>query len=237
MDFDAAFDGLPTLTPDRLALARGQRTEEVIEGLVSRIVPVELLIRAMKKAAVSRNAIRLVKRSHGPTKPGDVAELNQTVGKGRLCTSRRRPRCDQQSTPARRRKRHRDLKLGIIAAARALVGFGPAVIKHVFPTRVRFQIARATPSTWPSSVSASRCCGCQPVLAETDFEISRQDRKAWDMKGLYSPWQALAEAAPKLAQESQLSAATSLSAEITRMRRLVLMISKVSGVPAPSYLI
>jgi hypothetical protein len=40
-----------------------------------------------------------------------------------------------------------------------------------------------------------------------------------------------------LAQESHLSAATSLSAEITRMRRLVLMISKVSGVPAPSYLI
>ena len=54
---------------------------------------------------------------------------------------RLRDRADQQAPSGRRGERHRDLKLGIIVAAGALIGFGPAMIEHIFAARVALQIA------------------------------------------------------------------------------------------------
>src|SRR5262249_61813995 len=42
----------------------------------------------------------------------------------------------------------------------------------------------ATPSTAPSAVSATRCCGCQPARATAEPDASRADRKSWAMNGL-----------------------------------------------------
>src|SRR5215471_12425527 len=36
----------------------------------------------------------------------------------------------------------------------------------------------------PSAVSATRCCGCQPVRAVADFDVSRAHRKACRVNGL-----------------------------------------------------
>ncbi len=47
----------------------------------------------------------------------------------------------EQTTPRDRRKGHRHLKLGIVTAAGALIGIGPAMIEHIFALAVRFQIA------------------------------------------------------------------------------------------------
>ncbi len=52
-----------------------------------------------------------------------------------------RARLDQEPASGRRRERHRDLELWIIAAAGALVGLGPAAVEHVFPARVAFDVA------------------------------------------------------------------------------------------------
>ena len=91
-------------------------------------------------------------------------------------TSRRRPVAGVNGTD--------DLQLGVIAAAGALVGFGPAGIEHVFAARVGFQIAGHDAEHAPSSVSATRCCGCQPVRAVAEPEASSADRKACEMNGL-----------------------------------------------------
>src|SRR5437588_1881372 len=62
----------------------------------------------------------------------------------------------------------------------------------------------------PSAVSATRCCGCQPVRAVADFETSSAARKAWRVNGL--------AAIPAPAQASQAEAAMSVMAGKTRTR-------------------
>ncbi len=52
-----------------------------------------------------------------------------------------RSRPHQQPAPARRRERHRDLQLRVIAAAGSLVGFGPAAVEDVFAARVALEVA------------------------------------------------------------------------------------------------
>ena len=47
----------------------------------------------------------------------------------------------EQAGAGGRGERHRDLQLGIIVAAGALVGLGPAVVEHVFAARMGFQVA------------------------------------------------------------------------------------------------
>ena len=47
-----------------------------------------------------------------------------------------------QQAPARHgRERHGDLQLGVVVAARPLVGVGPGVVEHVLALAVRFQVA------------------------------------------------------------------------------------------------
>ena len=46
----------PALAPDGLALARGERGEEIVEGCVARVLPVELLVGALQEAALAEQA-------------------------------------------------------------------------------------------------------------------------------------------------------------------------------------
>ena len=48
---------------------------------------------------------------------------------------------DQEPRSGGRRERNRDLQLGIITPAGALIGVGPAAVEHVFALRVGLQIA------------------------------------------------------------------------------------------------
>src|SRR5579872_1155187 len=50
-------------------------------------------------------------------------------------------RSHQQPAAGRRREWHRDLKFWVVAAARALIGLGPAAVENVFAARVALQIA------------------------------------------------------------------------------------------------
>src|SRR5262249_1769148 len=94
----------------------------------------------------------------------------------------------------------------------------------------------AAPTISPSSVSARRCCGCHPVLAVTDFEPSKQDKKACEIKGLYVCWEEVAKA-PGLAQQSHCSADTSLIAGRIRTRRLGLMLGDIPGIDTPTHIL
>ena len=55
VDRDAGRERLAPLALDRLALARGERGEEVVEGGVAVIVPVELLVGALQEAGSPRS--------------------------------------------------------------------------------------------------------------------------------------------------------------------------------------
>ena len=91
---------------------------------------------------------------------------------------------DQEPAAGRRRERHRHLEFGIVAAAGALIGVGPAAIEDVFAARMALEIARRRGDQRAVGRLASTCCGCQPVRPPTDFEASKADRKSCDKKGL-----------------------------------------------------
>ena len=86
-----------------------------------------------RKVACTEDAPR---RSHKATRPAASASLPRL---------RLRAGLDQQPRAGRGRERHGDLQLGIIAAAGALIGVGPAVIEHIFAARMRFQVAGRRP--------------------------------------------------------------------------------------------
>ena len=70
-----------------------------------------------------------------------AAELDQARGEAGADLLGVGGRAHQQPPAGRRRERHRHLELGVVLAAGALVGLGPAAVEHVFAPRMRFQIA------------------------------------------------------------------------------------------------
>jgi hypothetical protein len=60
--------GLRALLAYRLALARGERGQEIVEGGVARIVPVELLVGALEEVAGSE-PVPLVFAQEGDVQP------------------------------------------------------------------------------------------------------------------------------------------------------------------------
>ncbi len=131
------------LAPDRLALARGECAEEILERRKAAVLPVKLLIVALEEAALAeQRPFRF--RHEGDVRRGRLAqpaELDKALGERGFRQHRLRARRDQQAAAGRRGERHRDLELGIIAAAGALIGVGPAGIEDVFAARMGFEIA------------------------------------------------------------------------------------------------
>ena len=58
LDGDAVRQRVPPLAPDRLALARGERREEILEAAVAVVEPVELLVVPPQETLARRSASR-----------------------------------------------------------------------------------------------------------------------------------------------------------------------------------
>ena len=153
------------LALDRLALARRQRAEEIVERRVAAVLPVELLVGALEEA-VPAEQVPFGFRRERDVHRRRLAHARQF---DQACRQRLADRVgglargDEQPPSGRGRERHRHLQLGVIAAAGALVGLGPAGVEHVFAARVGFQIAghhaddRARRSRRRGAAAASRC--------------------------------------------------------------------------------
>ena len=158
---DAGRERVAPLAPDGLALARRERLEERVEARVAVVLPMELLVGAMQEA-VRRPAPGIPASGRKVKCTEDASCRRQSSIRPAIRPSRTLSASGEgrhQEPPAgRRRERHRDLELGVVLAAGALIGFGPAAVEDVFAARVRFQIAghRADERRRPAA-SASTC--------------------------------------------------------------------------------
>ena len=128
---------------DRLAVARVQRGQEIVESPVAVIVPVKLLVVALQEAVLAQK-LRFGLAGKGHVHGGGVGRVAQ-----RHQSARERGSdplaidavADQQPRAGGGRKGHRGLQFRIIASAGALIGIRPAAVEDVFALRMRFQIA------------------------------------------------------------------------------------------------
>ncbi len=104
----------------------------------------ELLVGALKKSPVCKERpFVLAREGHmHRRRMRRLAECDQPA-----CQCLADARCinavtHQQARPGGWRERHAGLQFRIVTAARARVGFGPAVVEDVFTLRMIFQIAR-----------------------------------------------------------------------------------------------
>ncbi len=82
LDRDAAAQGLAALLAHRLALARGELAEEIVELRVALVVPVELLIGALQEALRPQRR-PLVLGQEGEVQRGDAEALRDLDRRGR----------------------------------------------------------------------------------------------------------------------------------------------------------
>ena len=144
VDFEAVREGLAAFAADRLALARGQRGEEGVEIGIAVILPVKLTVGALQETALAE-MMPFVFGDEGPVRRGGARLATEFDRAGDQPVAVRRHRGagpDQEPAPRRRRERHADLELGIIAPAGALIGIGPAIIEDIFAHRMGLQIGR-----------------------------------------------------------------------------------------------
>ena len=143
VDRDSGGDRLAPFALDRLAVARIQRGQEIVERPVAGIVPVKLLVVAQQEAVPAQKLCLCLagkRHMHGGG-VGRVAQRHQPArqrGSDPLAID---AVADQQPRAGGGRKGHRSLQLRIIAAAGALIGIRPAAVEDVFALRMRFQIA------------------------------------------------------------------------------------------------
>ena len=138
LDGEAGLDGLDALLAHGLALARRERAQEVIEGGVAGIAPVELLVGALEEAPLAQ-PIPFALACERDVQPRQVAALDEPyggLGKTRLVGGRIGTGPRQQPAPGNRRERNGDLQLGVIAPAGPLVGIGPGSVEDVFALAV-----------------------------------------------------------------------------------------------------
>ena len=143
LDGDAGRSRLLALLAHGLALARGERGEEVVEVRVAGVVPVELLVRALQEPVLAQPA-PLALAQEGDVHARHAVALGTAVAAAAASSASSPPpraRPHQQAAPRHRREGHGDLQLGIVAAAGALVGIGPGVVEDVLALAVRFGVA------------------------------------------------------------------------------------------------
>src|SRR3954451_11360867 len=143
LQHEAGGRGIPPFPADRLALARGQRTEEVVEAGIALVVPVELRAEPPQPAGLAeRVPLRLLAE-------GDVdrREVELPAGLRQPLAQRLRPdpcpRPHQQPRAWHRAEGGADLQLRVVAAAGPLEGIGPAIVEDVFALAVALRIHRA----------------------------------------------------------------------------------------------
>ena len=133
------------LFADRLALARDERARGTRRSCDSRRSASGTAGRCAGGSRARRQAAIRLAREEGDVQRRDAEPRRRPEPRAgnssasRSCCVGAGP--DQQALPRHRRERDGGLQLGIIAAAGALIGVGPAMIEHVLALAVRFQIA------------------------------------------------------------------------------------------------
>ena len=177
------------LAPDRLALARGERGRGNRRRSRSRRSPSGTAGRCAagsraRRAARHSGSVRKVTCAEDrPFALGDSASASASAaahGVGQ------RAGAGEQARAGHRRERHRDLELGVVVAAGALEGFGPAVVEDVFAARMALHIAgRGAEQRRRRRVSASRWLRLPAgARRRPNSTASRADRKACETNGL-----------------------------------------------------
>jgi len=132
------------LLADRLALARGECGQEIVEAAVAVIVPVILPAEPQQPAAFAE-ALPVGLAAEGGMNRADAVvagDLGHHVDHG-VADARGVGAGPREKARARhRREGNRDLQLGIVAAAGALEGLSPAVIEDIFALAVAFDVKR-----------------------------------------------------------------------------------------------
>jgi len=108
---------------------------------------------------------------------GAPADVDERIGQCRTHGVGMRPRRYQEPASGRRRERHGDLKLGVIAAARLLVGLGQPW-SNTYSPREWIYVARHSAQEGAFGVLRDECIGWQPTRARTEPESSNEDRKS-----------------------------------------------------------
>ena len=122
---------------DGLVLAAGQHCEEIVEAAVAAVEPMIL------DAVPNQPAAPLAFGRIGFVEECRVRRRNLVLEDDRLGGREQALRLRAEQPPAGHgRERHGDLELGIIAAAGALEGVGPAVVEHIFALAVGLEIGR-----------------------------------------------------------------------------------------------
>ena len=157
------------LLADRLALARGERAEKVVETAIVPVVPVILEGPAAQQAEIFGER-RLGFRRESDVQVGDAdapGDAHQRVGQRALQVAPARPRRHQQARPGHRREGHGDDQLGIIAPAGPLVGVGPAPVEDVLALGMVLKIHRRDAEHRPGRILQHRMLG-QPAGFRSD---------------------------------------------------------------------
>src|SRR5262249_60776492 len=115
--------------PNGFSLARGERSQERVEGRVAGVLPMELLVRALEIAARAEQVPFRLGREGDVNRrgAGAPADIGERVGEMRAHGVGGWPRAREQSAAARGRERHGNLQLRIIAAAGAVACVRPAL--------------------------------------------------------------------------------------------------------------
>ena len=132
------------LLADRLALARGEGGQEIVEGRVAGVAPVILPAEPQQPATLPE-ALPVGLAAEGGMDRADAVvarDLGQHVDHGLAHRLGERPRPCEQARTGHRCERDRRLELGIVAAAGAFEGLRPAVVEDVFALAVALHVER-----------------------------------------------------------------------------------------------
>src|SRR5690606_18667502 len=149
----------------RLALARGQRGEELVERGVAAVVPVELDVAAREPAgALEQRELRRL--DEGGVRRGEAVEAAELLGgaeqRGGVAVVG-----EQQARAGRGGEGRGDLQLRIVVPAGALPGVGPGVVEHVFALAVALGVGRKR-SEQPAATVLEQQRGGGPAGAGAD---------------------------------------------------------------------
>ena len=134
------------LLADRLALAGGQRAQEVVEGAVT-VVPPVILLAEPQQPAMRAEALPLLFCAEGGVDRAYIVvagDLGEHVDQCVTDSFGKRAGTGKQARSGHWREGHGDLELGIVATAGALQRLRPAVVEHVLALRMGLHVERCS---------------------------------------------------------------------------------------------
>ena len=160
LDRDAGCQRIPAFALDRLALARCEGRQEIIEAAVAVVDEVELLIGPLQPALGSESlpfGLRHERRVDRG-RLGLLAQGAKTRGELGLPPRQILVAGHEKPPPRCGREGNRHLQLGVIAAAGPREGIGPGMVEDIFPLRVALEVGRG---------------GCDEAAGVPDHDMGR----------------------------------------------------------------